>query len=74
MASVIPITPMPIHFASANERIVRHMTVANMEFHIVNFTSPAALKPPDSGPENGWTMAEKISWMIIKKRIINSKI
>ena len=32
MARVIPITPMPIHLASANERMVRQMTVANMEF------------------------------------------
>ena len=61
MARVIPITPMPIHLASANERMVRQMTVANMEFHMVNFTSPAALNPPDSGPENGWMKAEKTS-------------
>ena len=58
MASAIPMTPIHIHFASRKDRNVRHTTVANRDAHIVNFTSPAALRPEDSGPEKGYTNAE----------------
>ena len=42
---------------------------------MVNLTSPAALKPPDSGPENGWTIPEKmlcIITMMSSKSLVSS--
>ena len=47
----------------------RQTTVAKMEAHMVNFTSPAARRPEDSGPENGWTSAEKRLWIATMIRI-----
>ena len=51
-------TPICSHNASTYDSIVRQTTVAKTEDHIVNFTSPAARRPEERGPENGWTKAE----------------
>ena len=53
IASAMPMTPIPSHCASRKDRIVRQTTVAKMDAHIVNFTSPAARRPEDNGLENG---------------------
>ena len=58
MASAMPMTPIPIHLASRKDRKVRHITVQKRDAHIVNFTSPAARSPEESGIAKGCTSAE----------------
>lgn len=69
MARAMPTTPMFSHSPRMKERMVRQTTVAKMEDHMVNFTSPAARRPAESGLEKGCTRAAKALWMMTMTRI-----
>ena len=63
IAAAMPITPICSTIPSSQDSSRRTASVEATDTYIVNFTSPAALSPLLSAPENGNATALKILWM-----------
>ncbi len=64
MARAMPMTPICSPRPRMKDSAVRQTTVAKMELHRVNCTSPAARRPDESGDVNGCITAAKQLWMM----------